>query len=113
MTGSCQEPPHVCGARGGGGPQRADQRACGEEQPAGAGELPSEEPGQSRADGEVPVPHPHRRAATAGQPERPADPRPASALYSHRWLCCISGSALGRAEPPSLYNNGPPFEPNR
>lgn len=106
-AGSCQEPPDVCRARGGGDPQGADQRAGGEEQPAGEGELPAEEPGQPGADGEVPVSHPGGRAA--GQPELPhglgraADPRPL------RWICCVSGSALGRAEPLPLDKNGPPL----
>lgn len=106
VTGSGKEPPDVCGARGGGDPQGADQGAGGEEQPAGAGELPAEESGQPWAAGEVPVPHPHRRAA--GQPELPAESRPAGPHPQHR-LCCVSGSALGRAEPLSPTSNGPPF----
>lgn len=110
MTGSCQEPPDVCSARGGGDPQRADQGAGGEEQPAREGELPAEEPGQPGAAGEVPVSHPDRCAV--GQSERPGDHRPAAAaaLHPQHWICCVSGSALGRAEPLPLNNNGPPFE---
>lgn len=111
MTGSGQEPLDVRGARGGGDPQGADQRAGGEEQPAGAGELPAEEPGQPGADGEVPVSHPDGPAA--GQSELSGDPGPAqppaATLRPQRRLCCISGSALGRAEPLSLHSNGPPF----
>ena len=107
MTGPGQEPPDVRCSRGGGDPQGADQGAGGEEQPAGEGELPAEEPGQSGAAGEVPVPHPDGRAV--GQSERPGDPGPAADLHPQHWLCCVSGSALGRAEPLSPNSNGPPF----
>lgn len=105
-TGSRQEPPDVCRARGGGDPQGADQRAGGEEQPAGEGELPAEEPGQPRAAGEVPVSHPHGRAA--GQPQLPGRAATAAEPSSLRRLCCVSGSALGRAEPLPLDKSGPP-----
>lgn len=107
MAGSCQEPPDVCGAWGGGDPQRADQRTGGEEQPARKGELPAQEPGQPGTDGEVPVPHPDRRAVAPGQSERLGA---AADLQPQHWICCISGSALGRAEPQSLSSNGPRFE---
>lgn len=108
MAGPGQEPPDVRRARRGGDPKRADQRAGGEEQPAREGKLPVEEPGQPRAAGEVPVAHPGR---CSGQSKWPDDPRPASAAehlqLQHR-LCCVSGSALGRAEPLSFSSNGPP-----
>uniref|UniRef100_A0A8C4WDW5 TSC22 domain family member 3 n=2 Tax=Durocryptodira TaxID=1579337 RepID=A0A8C4WDW5_9SAUR len=44
--GSSEKPPDVCCAGGGGDPQRADQRAGGEELPAGAREQPLENAGQ-------------------------------------------------------------------
>lgn len=117
VAGSCQEPPDVRGAGGGGDPQGADQRAGREERPAGEGELPAQEPGESGAAGEVPVSHPDGRAATPGQSQRAGGSRTPAAtpadLQPQHWFCCISGSALGRAEPLSLSDYGPPFECKR
>lgn len=93
--GSCQEPPDVCSQGGSGDLERADQGAGWKEQPAGAREQPAEELGEPRAAGEVPVTSSIRIPASAGN-ARDGDVRAPQPVQR---LGCISGSALGRAEP--------------
>lgn len=56
FSGPGEEPPDVCCAWGGGGPEGADQGADRAQLPAGTGEHPVEDAGKPRADGPVPGP---------------------------------------------------------
>lgn len=60
VLGPGEESPHVRCARGGGGPEGADQGTDRAQLAAGAGEHTAEDAGQPGADGPVPGPGPDR-----------------------------------------------------
>lgn len=67
-SGPGEEPSDVRRARGGGGPQGADQGADRAQHSAGAGEQPPENPGQPGADGSVPGAGTNRRLSEQRRP---------------------------------------------
>ncbi len=94
----CEESLNVCSQGGSWDLERADQGTGREEQQVGAWEQPAEEPGEPRAAGEVSV-----TSALRVQPLPGASGagvlRERRAPVQQHGICCISGSAMGRAEP--------------
>ncbi len=107
LLGSCEESLNVCSQGGSWDLERADQGTGREEQQAGTWEQPAEEPGKPRAAAEVSV-----TAALRVQPPPGASGagllRGWRAPVQQHGICCISGSAMGRAEPQLSPEMGPP-----